>query len=143
MSSVIPPAPPALAPAAASLLRQRQRQQQLLGTFGAPAWLQHNADLTRMRDAAGAAARAEAEADEALNLKRKLAQQAAAPEITRLAADYAETIAKNQQIESACALLRVDVKRLKSTLGEEGGASGAPAAAEAADEADGDAAMET
>ena len=96
-----------------------------------------------MRDAAGAAARAEAEADEALNLKRKLAQQAAAPEITRLAADYAETIDKNQQIESACALLRVDVKRLKSTLGEEGGASGAPAAAEAAVEADCDAAMET
>ena len=82
-----------------------------------------------MRDALVGAAHEDSAANEALNLKRKMAQQEAAPEITRLNADYSETIAKNQQIETACALLKVDIKRLKQTLGEEGGESAEPGAA--------------
>ena len=102
---------------------------ELLQNFGSAAWLQHNRDLARMRDALVGAAHEDSAANEALNLKRKMAQQEAAPEITRLNADYSETIAKNQQIETACALLKVDIKRLKQTLGEEGGESAEPGAA--------------
>ena len=65
----------------------------------------------------------------AMQIAQQAKKQEAAPEITRLNADYSVTIAKNQQIETACALLKVDIKRLKKTLCEEGCELGEPGVA--------------
>lgn len=119
---------------------------ELCSNFGPKIWLQHNQDLTKTAEALEAQLTSARAASEALNLKRKLAQEKAGPEFARHEANYRAAVAKNAEIETANAHLRLDIKRLRAAAAERGIAvpdpEPEPVAAKSAEAGDGDASGE-
>ena len=74
--------------------------------FGPQAWLQQNTSLGVLKASAEADAARAASQAEAANLKRKALQERAAPRMFQLRQQYAKSVEENQQLFTACALLK-------------------------------------
>lgn len=112
----------ALSNAKAQLAHQHNRVDnlELLQQFGSQAFLQQNSALATLANGLGAQAAAAASGAEQANLKRKVAQEEAAPRLRQLAHSYATKLDDNQQLSYAVALLGADVERLRAAAEQQG-----------------------
>lgn len=95
----------------------RRLNLELMQQFGANSWKVHNQHLEAFLAKTQQEVAEVKRRIETVNRDRKLNQQAAAAELSRLNAKWREGVRKNMEIEAACGNLQSDIHRLRARAG--------------------------